>query len=59
MAITYVYKNNLYVNITTLNTCRCEFSAKEPFHSEQFTDMRLDHLSHEISHGSWSIELTG
>ena len=43
MAITYVYKNNLYVNITTLNTCRCEFSAREPFHSEQFTDMRLDH----------------
>jgi len=43
MAITYVYKNNLYVNITTLNTCRCDFSAREPFHSEQFTNMLLDH----------------
>ncbi len=43
MVITYTVKNNLYVNITSHCTNRCEFCIREYSHiPEPYTDLRLE-----------------
>ncbi len=42
MVITYVIKNNLYVNLTNHCTNRCEFCIRETAHTGVFADLRLE-----------------
>ncbi|MBQ4354589.1 MAG: radical SAM protein [Clostridia bacterium] len=43
MALTYVIKNSLYVNITNLCTNRCEFCVRDSANApDLFKDLRLD-----------------
>lgn len=42
MVITYVMKNNLYVNLTNHCTNRCDFCVKDLAHSDTFADLRLE-----------------
>ena len=42
MVITYVIKNNLYVNLTNHCTNRCEFCVREPAARGSFVDLRLE-----------------
>ena len=42
MVITYVLKNNLYVNLTNLCTNRCEFCVRETANTGIFADLRLE-----------------
>lgn len=42
MVITYVIKNNLYVNLTNHCTNKCEFCIRDSSHSDFISDLRLE-----------------
>ena len=43
MVITYVMKNNLYVNLTNHCTNRCDFCVRDLPNNDKFADLRLEH----------------